>query len=125
MVVHAHTIIDPRAVMVEPLHAPVAYATVPGAVRPNDLAVSAQEHRVKNLHQRHEINVFGSLQVAGILAQGDHVQGQSQYKEDHLKVDQRQAVVVHFMDKVAAGWLSMAVVMLAYLRGKRYKKSIL
>ena len=99
-----NTIIDPRTVMVKPLHALVADAAVPRAIRPDHLAISAQEHRVKYLHQLHEINAFWSLQVARILAQGDHVQQQGQPEKRQLKVYQRQAVVIHFRNKREAGW---------------------
>ena len=108
--------------MVEPLHALVADAAVPGAIRPDHLTICAQEDWIEHLHHLHEINVFGSLQVAGILAQGDHVQDQGQPEKRQLKIDQRLAIVIHYRNERA---LVKEVMYGAYLRGKRYSSRIL
>lgn len=84
MIVQADAIIDPGAMMIEPLYALVAYTAVAGAIRPNNLTVSAQEHRIENLHHVHEVNAWRFFEVAGVFAQGDHVEEKSHYEEDQL-----------------------------------------
>lgn len=55
MVVNPDTIINPGAVVVEPLHTALAYRAVSRATRPNHEAIWAQLSRVGYLEQVQEI----------------------------------------------------------------------
>ena len=55
MVVNPDTIINPWAMVVEPLHTALAYRAVSRATRPNHEAIRAQLSRVSHLEQVQEI----------------------------------------------------------------------
>ena len=72
MIASADAVIDPWAVMVEPLYALVADTAVTWPLRPNDLAVGTQKDRVKVLKHGEEWDIVWLLKVAWILKGADH-----------------------------------------------------
>ena len=88
VIIQADAIVDPGAVVIEPLHAPVANAAVARTVRPHDFTVGAEKHWVKYFHHGHEVDVLRSFQVARVLAECDNVQEKCKGKKPKLQVYQ-------------------------------------
>jgi hypothetical protein len=65
-----HTIIDPWAVMIEPLHASIAYRAVPRVLRLNQATLRAERLRVKVLHDFCKSDMGASLDEAGLCLPG-------------------------------------------------------
>ena len=74
MVVLTDAVVDIGAVMVEAFYASIACAAVERSVRPDNLTVRAEENWIEYLHQFEKIDVFRFLEVAGILAEGPHME---------------------------------------------------
>jgi len=70
VVVHSNTIVDPWAVVVKALNALLADAAMAGAISAHNLAVSAEQYRIKDLHHFHEGDTFRTLEMTGVLAHG-------------------------------------------------------
>ena len=79
MISHSDTVVDPRTVMVEPLHTYIADSAMSGARSSDDFAVRAEVCRVKLEHHVEEIN-----RVTRILSDHAWVHGRSQTeRNDH------------------------------------------
>ena len=72
MISSADAVIDPWAVMIEPLNALITYAAVAWPLSPYDLAVGAQQHWVKVLKHGEEWDIIWLLKVARVLKGADH-----------------------------------------------------
>ena len=73
MIIQTDAIINPWAVMIEPLHALVADAAMARTICPNDFTVRAQEYWVENFHQFHKVDLFRSFEVARVSAERDEM----------------------------------------------------
>ena len=74
MVVDPDAIVNPWTVMVKTFYTFVTDAAVSGSIGSYDLAISAEENWVKDLHNFHERHTFRTFQVAWILAHRDQVE---------------------------------------------------
>lgn len=67
MILDSNSVVDPRAVVVEPLNSPVSDTAVTRSWGANDFSLWAQHRRVKFIKKGQELN-FGLFQVAWIFA---------------------------------------------------------
>ena len=88
MVTQTYAVVDPRAVVVKSFTAPLADATVPGAISAHNFAIGAKQHRIEDLHELHEVDLLWFLQVSWVLAHGERVENYRQGEQCQLAVDQ-------------------------------------
>ena len=96
MITSANAVIDPWAVMIEPLNALVTYAAVAWPLSPYDLAVGAQQHRVEVLKHGEEWDIIWLLKVAWVLKGADHEEQEGH--SDEAWVDIEPQITVRGID---------------------------
>jgi len=81
VVIQADTVVDPRTMVVETLHALVADTAVARTVGPDDFTVRAEEDGVELLQHLHERDLDWLFNVARIPTHGDRVEESGQDEE--------------------------------------------
>ena len=82
--------------MIKSLNALVTYAAVAWPLRPYDLAVGAQQHRVEVLKHGKEWDIFWLLKVAWVLKRADHEEQEGH--SDKTWVDIEPQIAIGFID---------------------------
>ena len=96
MVVQTHAIVDPRAVVIKPLNAPLANTAVSRSISAHYFTVSAEKYRIENLHHLHEVRCFWFLKMARVLKHRRRVNYECEYEQSKLAVDQGLLVDVEW-----------------------------
>jgi len=86
VVVDADAVVDPGAVVVEPLHTPVADIAVARPLRPDHLALWAQMVRIESFDEREEVHLFVLLQVARVLQPAQHEE-YHRHREQQMRLE--------------------------------------
>ena len=97
MIIQANTVVDPRTVVVEALHAFVTDTAVARTVGPDNFTVRAEEDGVKLFQHLHERDLNWLLEVARIPAHGDSVEKSSETEEGKLSVND---MLLAYVDRV-------------------------
>jgi len=94
VIVGPHTVVDPRAVMIESFHTLVAHAAMTGFLGSNHFTVRAQQNGVEFLKNFHESDVFGLFEESRISVHSYNMHNKCQSKNRDLGQNSPFLVVI-------------------------------
>lgn len=100
MISSANAVIDPWAVMIEPLNTLITYAAVTWPLRPYDLAVGTQQYRVEVLKHGEEWDIIWLLKVAWVLKGADYEEQEGHSYEAWVDIEPQVAIFIIYYNSL-------------------------